>query len=208
MIAVVDYGRGNLYSIAQALSHLGEPHEITADPARVAAADRILLPGVGAFGDAMAALTQRGLVEPLRRAAGNGVPLLGICLGMQMLVDESEEFGRHQGLGLIAGAVRRLPEGEGPDAHRLPNVGWRTLEPRADDGLLAGLPGKAMVYFVHSYAPRLADPAHVAATILFNGEHVPVIIRRGSILGFQFHPEKSGEIGLELIRRFLQMGRA
>jgi len=203
MIAVIDYGRGNMFSIGQALRHLNAEYEITADPARVAAAVRIVLPGVGAFGDAMMALEARGLAAALREAAARGVPMLGICLGMQLLVDGSEEFGTHQGLGLIPGMVRRLPEG---DEVRIPNVGWRRLHTRADDPVLGGLADGTMVYFVHSFAPVPADPDHVAATIAINGAEVAVAIRKGRVMGYQFHPEKSGPAGLDLFDRFLKLG--
>ena len=205
MIAVVDYGRGNLFSIGQALRHLDAPHEIASDPARVACADRIILPGVGAFGDAMAGLGARGLVEPIRDQARRGIPLLGICIGMQMLCDESEEFGRHAGLGLVPGKVRRLPDGgDAAGSIRIPNVGWRRLHHAAGDPLFAGLDGDPTVYFVHSYVPVADDGRDVAATIPINGIDAAAILRRRNILGYQFHAEKSGPVGLALIRRFLE----
>ncbi len=192
MIAIVDYGRGNLFSLGQALLHLGAEHEITADPARIAAARTVMLPGVGAFGDAMSALRSLGLVEPLRAVAAAGTPLLGICLGMQLLATRSDEFGDHAGLDIIPGAVRRLPDGSGEDRVRIPNVGWRTLRPSGE-----------MMYFVHSYAPFPDDPAHVVETIDVNGVAVPVMIRKGNVVGCQFHPEKSGPVGLALLARLL-----
>lgn len=200
MIIVVDYGRGNLYSIAQALSVLGAAHRITADAADVASASRIVLPGVGAFGDAMAALDRAGLVAPLRASAEAGTPILGICLGMQLLADESSEFGSHRGLGLIPGTVNRLPEGE----MRIPNVGWRRLEwrdPAAEAA--AGQAADSMVYFVHSFAFAPADPNHVVAHTRFNGATPAAIVRRGAVVGMQFHPEKSADGGLALIEWFL-----
>lgn len=203
MITVVDYGRGNLFSTGQALRHLGTAFEVTSDPAAVECAERIVLPGVGAFGDCMAGLRTRELIEPLKRAAARGIPMLGICVGAQVMLEVGEEFGRHEGLGLVSGTVRRLPEGNGgPDAIRIPNVGWRALRPRAHlfDGTLAG----AMVYFVHSYAPFVTDDGDVAATIEVNGMNVPAAFRRGNVVGFQFHPEKSGPVGLGLIDRFVR----
>ncbi len=203
MITVIDYGRGNLFSTGQALRHLDVPYEITADADAAERAERIVLPGVGAFGDCMEGLRSRGLIEPLKRAAARGVPMLGICVGAQVMLDAGEEFGRHDGLGLIAGAVRRLPEGNGgPDAVRIPNVGWRALRTRG--AFFDGTPDGAMVYFVHSYAPFVADGADVAATIAVNGADVPVAFRRGNVVGFQFHPEKSGPVGLNLIERFVR----
>lgn len=204
MIHVVDYGRGNLFSLSQALRHLGVEHRVTSDPAEIAGAARVILPGVGAFGDAMAGLTDRGLVAPLQALARKGVPLLGICVGMQLLVDGSDEFGSHAGLGLIPGWVRRLPEGSGaPDDIRIPNVGWRRLEV-APQGALADLPPDTMVYFVHSFAPVLAEEQDRLATIRVNGARISAAIKRGSVSGFQFHPEKSGPAGLDLLRRFAE----
>lgn len=203
MIVVVDYGRGNLFSTGQALRHLGVEYDVTADPEAVGRARRIVLPGVGAFGDCMEGLRTRGLIEPLKGAAANGVPMLGICVGAQVMLDAGEEFGRHEGLGLVPGTVRRLPEVHGkPDAIRIPNVGWRSL--RAHGGFLGKMPEGAMVYFVHSYAPFVASEADIAATITINGVDVPVAFRRGNIVGFQFHPEKSGPIGLSLLARFVR----
>ncbi|MCX7353305.1 MAG: imidazole glycerol phosphate synthase subunit HisH [Alphaproteobacteria bacterium] len=202
MITVVDYGRGNLFSTGQALRHLGAPYEITNDAGAVERAERIVLPGVGAFGDCMDGLRTRDLVEPLKRAAARGVPILGICVGAQVMLEAGEEFGRHDGLGLVAGTVRRLPEGNGsPDSIRIPNVGWRALQARG--GFFEGAPESAMVYFVHSYAPFVARDEDVAATIAVNGMDVPVAFRRGNVVGFQFHPEKSGPVGLGLIERFV-----
>lgn len=204
MITVVDYGRGNLFSTGQALRHLDAPYEITAEAGAIERAERIVLPGVGAFGDCMEGLRSRGLIEPLKGAAARGVPMLGICVGAQVMLEAGEEFGRHNGLGLIAGTVRRLPEGNGgPDAIRIPNVGWRAL--RTCGAFFDGLPDGAMVYFVHSYAPFVACNEDVAATIAVNGLDVPVAFRRGNVLGFQFHPEKSGPIGLGLIERFVRL---
>lgn len=206
MIAVVDYGSGNLFSIGQALRHLGAAYEITADADHIAAAERVILPGVGAFGHAMDGLRSRGLVDPVRAVAQGGTPLLGICVGMQLLADRSEEFGRHDGLGLIPGTVRRLPEGgDAKDAVRIPNVGWRSLSVAPGDSLLAGTPPGSMVYFLHSFAPEPDEPRHVAATIDVNGANVAAIIRKDNVVGYQFHPEKSGEVGLGLLDRFLRL---
>ncbi len=201
MIVIVDYGRGNLFSLGQALRHVGAEYTVSADADEIIAAPRLILPGVGAFGDAMRTLAERGLVEPIRRAVGRGVPFLGICIGMQLLCSESEEFGRHQGFGFIPGTVTRLTEG---DETRIPNIGWRSLNP-APDGFLRDLAAGTMAYFVHSYAPETEDPADVAATIRINGKEVPAVIRRDNVIGYQFHPEKSGPAGLDLLRRFLQL---
>lgn len=203
MITVVDYGRGNLFSIEQALRHLGCTPVISSDPDVIRGSEKVILPGVGAFGDAMRSLEHGGLTPVLREVGRSGRPLLGICLGMQLLADFSEEFGHHQGLGLIGGVVRRLPETDAPGALRVPNVGWRHLIPQGGSGADRGGDARPAVYFVHSYAFRTADPADTAATIDFNGEAVTAIVARGAVTGFQFHPEKSGKAGLDLIRRFL-----
>lgn len=205
MIAVVDYGRGNLFSLGQALRHLGVAHTVSSDPADLDRAERIIFPGVGAFGDAMEGLRARGLVTPLRAAAERGVPILGICVGCQLLLSRGEEFGLHEGLDLIPGTVSRLPDpwAGDPAAIRIPNVGWRRLDVHPGAPVLGALGPDDMMYFVHSYAPRPDDSAHVSATLRVNGERVPVAVRRGNIVGVQFHPEKSGPAGLRLLGRFV-----
>jgi len=203
MITVVDYGRGNLFSIGQALSHLGADYVISSERSAVDGADRLILPGVGAFGDAMASLARLGLVDPIRRAAARGLPILGICLGMQLLAESSEEFGSYQGLGIVPGRVRSLPKGSGPGCVRIPNVGWHPLTVHRNNPMLADLADGGMVYFVHSYAFEPADAADIAASITVNGRQVTASLQRGAVGGHQFHPEKSGPVGLDLLRRFL-----
>lgn len=206
MIVVVDYGRGNLFSIGQALRHLGAAHEISADPERLVRAERIVFPGVGAFNDAMRGLEARGLVAPLKAAIAAGTPILGICVGCQLLLSQGEEFGTHEGLGIIAGTVSRLPEPRpgDPAAIRIPNVGWRAPRVRPGAPVLSALGDGEMVYFVHSYAPAPDDPSHVLATIPVNGRDVPVAVGRDNVIGVQFHPEKSGPVGLRLLAAFLE----
>ena len=205
MIVVVDYGRGNLFSLGQALRQLGADHVISDDPDVLARAERIIFPGVGAFGDAMAGLRERGLVEPLRAAVLSGTPILGICVGCQLLLTRGEEFGQHDGLDLIPGTVARLPEpqADAPDAARIPNVGWRPLEVREGTPVIGSLKAAEWMYFVHSYAPMVDDEKDIAATIRINGADIPVAIVRDNIVGVQFHPEKSGPAGLRLLARFL-----
>lgn len=203
---VIDHGRANLFSLCHALAHLEIPYVVSAEPVGIAAATRLFLPGVGAFGDVMKGLGERGLVAPLREAVARRVPLLGICVGMQILSEGSDEFGRHPGLGVLEGEVRRLPDlPAGERGIRVPNVGWRTLAPRPGDPVLGDLAPGTMAYFVHSYAFAPARDADVAATIDFNGRPVAAVVRRGSVMGYQFHPEKSGQAGLALIRRFMSL---
>lgn len=205
MIAVVDYGRGNLFSIGNALRHLEIPFMIAQHPEQILSAERILLPGVGAFGDAMQGLASRQLVEPLTKAARRGVPLLGICLGMQLLAETSDEFGGHTGLSLIPGHVTRLATGNSEESERVPNIGWRNLNFR-----VPGQPPfeslgdrRPAAYFLHSYGFFPADASDVVATVSFNNTTPAAIVRRGTIMGYQFHPEKSGTDGLELLKAFM-----
>jgi len=204
VIAIVDYGRGNLYSLSRALHQVGAVHEVTADSDKILAASGVVLPGVGAFRDAMARLGERELVAPVRAAAACGTPLLGICLGMQLLFTRSTEFGEHLGLDLIRGTVDRLPRGDaGPSQTRIPNVGWRLVTPRAKHPLSDALGAGEMVYFVHSYIPYPEDPRDIFATIPFNGIEAAVLVGRGNVTGCQFHPEKSGPVGLRILEAFV-----
>jgi glutamine amidotransferase len=205
MILIVDYGRGNLFSLRQAFLRLGTDPVVSSDPDLLANAERIVFPGVGAFGDAMAGLRERGLVEPLKAAAAAGTPLLGICVGCQLLLSCGEEFGQHEGLGIIPGRVARLPDpvpGD-PDATRIPNIGWRPIEITSVSPVLGQLDRGVMMYFLHTYAPRPDNPAHIAATVSINGQRIAAAVARDNILGVQFHPEKSGPAGLVLLRAFL-----
>ena len=205
MITVVDYGRGNIFRLGQALRSLDVAHVISDRPEDIAAATRIVFPGVGAFADAMQGLEERGLVAPLRAAVRGGTPILGICVGCQLLLSRGEEFGDHGGLGLIPGTVARLPEpaADDPDKVRIPNVGWRPLEVRANGLLFGDVRAEDWMYFVHSYAPMVEDAADVAATIRVNGQDIPAAIVRDHVVGVQFHPEKSGPAGLRLLARFV-----
>lgn len=206
MIVVIDYGRGNLFSLGQAVRQLGAEPVISDDPDALARAERIIFPGVGAFGDAMAGLRQRELIEPLREAARAGTPILGICVGCQLLLTRGEEFGLHDGVDLISGTVSRLPDplADDPDGVRIPNVGWRPLDVRKDAPMVGALRPDDWMYFVHSYAPMVDDENDIAATIRVNGADIPVAIARDNIIGVQFHPEKSGPAGLRLLAQFLE----
>ncbi len=206
MIVIVDYGRGNLFSIGQALWQLGVDYQISSKPEDLTNAKRIIFPGVGAFGDAMTGLQERGLVEPLRAAAQGGIPFLGICVGCQLLLSRGEEFGANDGLNLIPGVVSRLPvpRAEDPDAIRIPNVGWRPLSVQYNAPIVGQIATEDWMYFVHSYAPMVDDPANISATIAVNGQDIPVAICRDNIFGVQFHPEKSGPAGLRVLAHFLE----
>lgn len=196
MIVIIDYGVGNLRSVQKALEQVGAAAIVSGDPASLDRADGIVLPGVGAFGDGMDHLRARGWVAPLREKARAGVPLLGICLGMQLLFDESEEMGRHAGLGLLPGRVVRFAEGD----LKVPHVGWNQLQVRKG-ALLAGIPSGSYAYFVHSYYSLPADEGDVWATTEYGLEFASVV-GRGKVMGAQFHPEKSQEVGLRLLRNF------
>jgi glutamine amidotransferase len=207
-VVVADYGRGNLFSVCQAVARVGGVPTLSSDPAVVRGAERVILPGVGAFGDAMAGLRSRGLDEALGAFAASGRPLLGVCLGMQLLLEESSEFGRHVGLGLLPGRVERLPQPTPGSREKIPNVGWCRLEPSpggtpwADSPLAAVKPGD-FAYFVHSYAARPAVATHRLADITFGGDAITAALVHGPIAGCQFHPEKSGEVGLSIIDAFV-----
>ena len=196
MIAVVDYGRGNLGSVEKALSGLGMRAVVTQDPRIVADADAVALPGDGAFHDAMATLQSLGLLDPIRTCLHDGRPFLGICLGYQLLFTESEEFGQGKGLDVIPGAVRRFPPGL-----KVPHMGWNQVEPRGDLRLFEGIPAGSDFYFVHSYYPETDDPSLLVATCTY-GVTFPAAVERGALFATQFHPEKSQRWGRRLLENF------
>ncbi len=204
MIAILDYGAGNLRSVELALRRLDVPSVITREARDLAAADGLILPGVGAFGDAMRALRRSGLVEPLLREVQAGKPLLGICLGMQLLFEGSEEGPGEQGLGLVPGSVRRLPGEAGGRQFKVPHIGWNVLTPNREDPLCAGLPAQPYVYFVHSYACHAARREDALAGCTYS-ETFDAAVHRGNIVGMQFHPEKSGAVGEILLQNFVRM---
>lgn len=200
MIAIIDYGAGNLQSVEKALRHLGCQCQITADPGELAAAQAAVLPGVGAFGDAMGQLRARGLEEPIRQFVSSEKPLLGICLGLQILFEESEESPGVKGLGLLRGKVLRLPKESGL---KIPHIGWNSLSVGKPGGLFAGVEGEPYVYFVHSYYLR-AEEDVVTATAEY-GTTIHAAVQKGNLLACQFHPEKSGQVGLKLLENFKAM---
>ena len=199
MIAVVDYGVGNLYSLVCSLRHIGAEAEVTRDEVALRSAEKIILPGVGAFGDAAEKLRALKLDALLKQLTAQGKPLLGICLGMQLLFTQSEEYGLHEGLGLIPGRVVPLaPEAAGL---KVPHMGWNSLDIRnPDDPLMAGVRQGDYVYFVHSFYAAHCDPALVATAQY--GTTVAAVVRNGNVCGTQFHPEKSGETGLRILTSF------
>jgi glutamine amidotransferase len=205
---IVDYGSGNVLSVQRALEHCGGEVARAETPEQVRRAERLVLPGVGAFAACMGALEVRGLVPAIREFAASGRPFLGICVGMQILLEESEEFGRHAGIGLVPGRVARIAaDGADGKPHRVPHIGWAPLQPPDGRGwagtLLADLaPGDA-AYFVHSYAAVPADPDHRLADVDYDGRTISAAIARDNVSGTQFHPEKSGPVGLKVIARFL-----
>ena len=200
MIAIIDYGAGNLQSVEKALRHLGCQCQITADPGELAAAQAAVLPGVGAFGDAMGQLRARELEEPIRQFVSSGKPFLGICLGLQILFEESEESPGVKGLGLLRGRVLRLPKESGL---KIPHIGWNSLSVGKPGGLFAGVEGEPYVYFVHSYYLR-AEEDVVTATAEY-GTTIHAAVQKGNLLACQFHPEKSGQVGLSLLENFKAM---
>jgi glutamine amidotransferase len=198
VIAIIDYGMGNLHSVSKAVERLGREMVVTSDPEAILAADGAILPGVGAFGDAMANLRDTGLAEVAQAYAASGKPLLGICLGMQLLFTESEEHGIHRGLDLLPGRVVRF-QGD----YKVPHMGWNELTFKQSSPLLEGVePGH--VYFVHSYH---ALPEQSSDLLAVADYHQPVtaIVGRGNLFGMQFHPEKSGDLGMALLRNFTDL---
>jgi imidazole glycerol-phosphate synthase subunit HisH len=201
MIGIVDYGMGNLFSVAKALERLDVPYFISEDVKELEKADGLLLPGVGSFRDAMTLLKRQELTGFIKKYADSGKPLLGICLGMQLLYEESEENGTTEGLGLLKGRIIRIPRQT--QEMKIPHMGWNKLRFVNASPLLEGL-SEEHVYFVHSYYVSEPDSDHVVATAEY-GVEVPAIAGRGNIFGMQFHPEKSSELGMKLLRNFTKL---
>ena len=202
MVAIVDYGVGNLFSLKCSLAAIGADVTVTADPEVLASADQILLPGVGAFGDAAAKLRIGGLDQVLIKLAKEGKPLLGICLGMQLLFEKSFEYGEHQGLGLIKGSVVGM-EGKLPADLKIPHIGWNALHIQKESPLLKNVKEGDCVYFVHSFYAEDCDEA-VIATAEY-GREMTAAVGYKNVFGCQFHPEKSGSVGLSILRAFLEI---
>jgi glutamine amidotransferase len=199
VITIIDTGICNIGSVLSALDRVGATYKVTSEPSCVAQAESLILPGVGAFADGMNALRRHGLVTPIIEHATQGKPILGICLGMQLLAESSEEFGEHQGLGLIPGKVRKLPSAVGM---RIPNIGWCDVHIAKPCQLFDGFGNGSAFYFVHSYAMECEDPADSIGLIDFGGLLVTVACQRGAVFGAQFHPEKSQDVGLSFLANF------
>jgi len=206
VIAIVDYGMGNLRSVEKALARVGHSPRVTRDPAVIAGADGIVLPGVGAFGACMANLERLGLLPVLRQVIDRGTPFLGICLGMQLLFDESEEFGPVKGLGILRGRVVRF-NGREAEALRVPHMGWNTLRQRRDVPHLGGVGDGAYAYFVHSYYAVPADPAIIVTETPYGVAFASSVIR-DNVFAVQWHPEKSQETGLKVLANFAAIAGA
>lgn len=208
MIALIDYGAGNVRSVHKALETVGAEVRLARDPGSISEAEKVVLPGVGAFGDCMAGLRRAGLVDALRRAVTQGKPLLGICVGMQVLFEEGEEMGHHTGLGLLPGRVIRfhfppLLVGEGPGSLlKIPHTGWNQVVPVRASPLLHDLPPGAWAYFNHAYYCQ-ARPEHILAITDYGGPF-PSVVGQGRVYGIQFHPEKSQATGLHILRNFVE----
>lgn len=211
-VVVVDYGMGNVLSVCRAIEHCEGAARLTSSSAQIADAERLVLPGVGAFGDCRNALVERGLIEPILRFVATGRPFLGICVGMQILHDHGEEFGGAPGLGLIAGRVVPIDTAKADGSQRkIPHIGWASVLPpsgsdrddRWSSTIFAGTPPGTPLYFVHSFHAATADPAHRLAVADYQGFAVTAAVHRDNITGTQFHPEKSGPAGLRLLARFL-----
>lgn len=199
-ITLIDYGIGNYRSVEKAFEYVGAEVVMVDDPAGIEQADKLVLPGVGAFGAGMAALRDRGFVDPIRDKVAGGTPLLGICLGMQFLFEESEEMGQHEGLGVLPGRVVRFPQ----NGLKVPHMGWNKLSWERESRLLAGIPAGAYAYFVHSYYCQPTNPADTLAVTDY-GRPVTAIVARDNVYGAQFHPEKSQQVGLRLLKNFVRL---
>lgn len=201
MIAIIDYDAGNLKSVEKALASLGETPVITREKDKILNADKVILPGVGAFGEAMGKLHQYGLVDVIRQVAKNGTPLLGICLGLQLLFESSEESPGVEGLGICKGKILRIPS---KDGLKIPHMGWNSLHYDHPGRLFAGIGEDAYVYFVHSYYLEAEDAKIVKASAEY-AVHIHASIEQGNVFACQFHPEKSSDVGLAILKNFIKL---
>lgn len=203
MIAIIDYDAGNIKSVEKALQYLGEETCVTRDPEEILAAEKVILPGVGAFGDAMQKLHQYGLVEVIKEVVNRRKPILGICLGLQLLFESSEESPGVEGLGILKGKIVRFPEDAGV---KIPHVGWNSLQYPNSGRLFANVPENSFVYFVHSYYLKAEDPQIVTASAWY-GTQIHASVEKDQVFACQFHPEKSSETGLRILKNFVMLGR-
>lgn len=201
MIAIIDYDAGNIKSVEKALLHLGQEVKITDNAGEILAADKVILPGVGAFGDAMGNLNRRGLVSVIREVAEKGTPFLGICLGLQLLFERSDEAPGVAGLGILPGEILRIPSREGL---KIPHMGWNSLHLEHDGRLFRNVPEQAYVYFVHSYYLKAREEEIVKASTEY-GVHIHASVEKGNVFACQFHPEKSSEVGLQILKNFVMI---
>ena len=201
MVAIIDYDAGNIKSVENAVRFLGHEVTVTSKAEEILCADHIILPGVGAFGDAMKRLSGAGLEETIRQAVDREIPFLGICLGLQLIFEESEESPGVKGLSLLPGRIRRIPEGDG---RKVPQIGWNDLSFPRSSRLFAGIPEGSYVYFVHSYYLEAGDPADVAARTEY-GVSIDAAVEHGKLFACQFHPEKSEQIGMQILENFLNL---
>ena len=206
MVAIIDYDAGNVKSVEKALQFLGQETVLTREPGKILGADRVILPGVGAFGDAMKRLEDHGLVDLSRKVVEIGTPFLGICLGLQLLFESSEESPGVQGLGILKGRILRIPEGEGPDKKplKIPHIGWNSLEFPKAGRLFEGVLPQSYVYFVHSYYLKAEEDIVTARTRY--GVSIDASVEKGNVFACQFHPEKSSETGLLILKNFVGIG--
>ena len=201
MIAIIDYDAGNIKSVEKALQYLGEDPVVTRDPAKILSADGVILPGVGSFGDAMGKLREYGLIPVIRECVERDVPFMGICLGLQLMFESSEESPGVEGLHLLDGVIRRIPSDGGL---KVPHIGWNNLHFPKQGRLFAGISEGAYVYFVHSYYLQASDPGVVAATTEY-GTLIHAAVEHGNLFACQFHPEKSSEVGMQILRNFIHV---
>lgn len=201
MIAIIDYDAGNLKSVEKALVSLGEEVLVSRDSREILQADKVILPGVGSFGDAMNNLDKFGLVDTIKQVTGNGTPFLGICLGLQLLFKESDETPGAEGLDILPGKILKIPAKEG---FKIPHMGWNSLDVKPGAKLFKGLEGNPYVYFVHSYYLKAADENIVAASTEYT-THIHASVESGNVFACQFHPEKSSEVGLKILKNFASL---
>ena len=201
MVAIIDYDAGNLRSVEKALEALGAETVVTRDPEVIAGSSRVILPGVGSFGDAMERLNQYGLPDVIRRTVSGNKPFLGICLGLQLLFEESEESPGVPGLGILKGKILKIPQTEGL---KIPHMGWNSLNLKPDSRLFAGIRDQEYVYFVHSYYLKAQEESQGAATTWY-GTEIHAAVEAGNVFACQFHPEKSGDTGLRILKNFLEV---